>query len=75
MTTDDIRTCAIARGHNMPIIADSAYATLTGWATAGEDFDTRFSMTCDDTGDLLWVNGWHFVTETNHIDQPLRRAA
>ena len=51
---------ALARGHSLSIEAISSHHDLFGWIHPEADLDGTFEMTCEDTGELLAVNGWLF---------------
>ena len=48
----------------MKIQIDTPDTTIVGVIADGTDLDSRFQITCEDTGERLWVNGWMVDIET-----------
>lgn len=56
----DPKEAARSRGHTLAIEATCSEHDLYGWVAPTAELDARFRMTCEDTGELLLVNGWLF---------------
>lgn len=54
----DIATRAAAMGFTTRVCLEGPSCDLEGWVRPGTDYDDRFAMVEEDTGETLWVNGW-----------------